>query len=109
MIEQGFAAASASSMKGFLQSRRGREVSPDSGRDGSFDFTQYGSDLEFGSLPGSRGPSPSRKALLDGPAMAKRSRWPGGRRVEHRTYLNDFKKLLLKRERSLATAWRKII
>jgi len=93
MIEQGFAAASATSMRGLLQSVKSREVSDDSGMD---------QDESDGGSPTAL---PSRRALVDG-FGASRAR---GNRVECRKHLNNFKSMLLLREFSLAGAWRNFI
>lgn len=114
MIDEAFEAAQASHpgtplnlMREMIQSSRSRDVSPDSGREGAFVFS--GSDIEDSSQPGSRGPSPSRRALTTAYAQAPGGRWPGRKRVECRTNLNQFKVLLLNRSQSLAAAWRTII
>merc|ERR1719498_233732 len=92
-----------------LMAARTRELSPDSGVEGSR-YGEYtdGSDMES-SYAASRHPSPSRRALSDNHQFQMRRDWPNAIRVQKRQHLDAFKELLLKRCQSLASAWRTFI
>jgi len=109
LVDQGLAANAVNSMRDFLQAARSRDVSPDSAGEGRFDLSAAGSDIEGGYEQGSKSPAPSRRALTNARVSTSKGNWPGSRRVERRTHLEEFKVLLLKRSPSLSGAWRTII